>query len=442
MEPQAISSDLIRGHIDTIILHTLLDSDKFAQQISDAIEEKSEKEYKINQATLYSSLKRLESLKYVVGYWNDSDGGGRRKFFKLTESGKNTVESNLSSWSFSRAIIDKLMDCTPKQEIKFIEKIVEVKVPVKETEPIPQTVSPVLPIADQIPLQQSQNKEKQIDQLSNNDKKLDQAEQKDIKDNNEPIQKNNQTNESTPEVNFRNILNGLIKATVVQKNKPEETILEPIDNKQTTETIDVNPPQSPKLDFNETINQTDYNSNRTNNGKVDYGDLALKAAKEGYKLRISSKDSFIQAGTLLINKLKMTSSLVMFLITMIEFLLITFFFKQTIDFTNTVTITVIIVSAIFPIVNVIKYLHNPKKSINKEISSDSILTVGLIVFNLIFINVAAVLLFGLELKDLYNTLLFLIIPITLFVDILIYFILKFTISKLKAFHYKGKMIKK
>ena len=59
MEPQQISSDLIRGHIDTIILHTLLDGDKFAQQISESIEAKSENEYKINQSTLYRYLKRL-----------------------------------------------------------------------------------------------------------------------------------------------------------------------------------------------------------------------------------------------------------------------------------------------------------------------------------------------------------------------------------------------
>ena len=84
MEQHAISSDLIRGHIDTIILHTLLDGDKYAQQISDSIEEKSEKEYKINQATLYSSLKRLESLRFVKSYWNDSETG-RRKYFNLAK---------------------------------------------------------------------------------------------------------------------------------------------------------------------------------------------------------------------------------------------------------------------------------------------------------------------------------------------------------------------
>ena len=114
MEPQAISSDLIRGHIDTIILHALLNGDKFAQQISDAIEQKSDSEYKINQATLYSSLKRLESLKYVSSYWYDSDAGGRRKYFKLTDLGKKTVEDNILNWSYSRGIIDKLMDCSPQ----------------------------------------------------------------------------------------------------------------------------------------------------------------------------------------------------------------------------------------------------------------------------------------------------------------------------------------
>ena len=95
MEQQAISSDLIRGHIDTIILHTLINGDQFAQQISDSIEPKSDSVYKINQATLYSSLKRLESLKHVKSYWNDSDSG-RRKYFSLTESGKNFVETNMS----------------------------------------------------------------------------------------------------------------------------------------------------------------------------------------------------------------------------------------------------------------------------------------------------------------------------------------------------------
>ena len=109
MDKISISSDLIRGHIDTIILHSLLSGDKFAQQISDVVKTKSDGKYEINQATLYSSLKRLEKLEYIKGYWHDSVGG-RRRYFNLTESGKQYVEDNLTNWSFSRSIIDKLMD--------------------------------------------------------------------------------------------------------------------------------------------------------------------------------------------------------------------------------------------------------------------------------------------------------------------------------------------
>jgi len=105
---QPISSDLIRGHIDTIILHTLLSGDKTAQQIIDSVELDSDKKYQLNQATLYSSLKRLEKLKYLNSYWYDYDKG-RRKFFQITESGRNFVNENLISWTFSRSIIDKLV---------------------------------------------------------------------------------------------------------------------------------------------------------------------------------------------------------------------------------------------------------------------------------------------------------------------------------------------
>ena len=56
MNNNAISSDLIRGHIDTIILHALTSGDKFAQQISDAVELKSDNQYKINQATFLAKI--------------------------------------------------------------------------------------------------------------------------------------------------------------------------------------------------------------------------------------------------------------------------------------------------------------------------------------------------------------------------------------------------
>ena len=59
-ENNSISSDLIRGHINTIILRTLYDGDKYGYEIINEIEEKSKGQYSLKQPTLYSALKRLE----------------------------------------------------------------------------------------------------------------------------------------------------------------------------------------------------------------------------------------------------------------------------------------------------------------------------------------------------------------------------------------------
>ena len=105
----SISSDLIRGHINTIILRTLYDGDKYGYEIINEIEEKSKGQYSLKQPTLYSALKRLESQDYVTSYWGGVSNGGRRKYFQITEKGRKIVEQNLAEWEYSRTVIDSLI---------------------------------------------------------------------------------------------------------------------------------------------------------------------------------------------------------------------------------------------------------------------------------------------------------------------------------------------
>ncbi len=107
----AISADLIRGHINTIILRTLDERDKYGYEIINEIEEKSHGQYTLKQPTLYSALKRLESQGYIKAYWKTDEvsSGGRRKYFTLTELGREYSEKNQSEWEYSRTVIDSLI---------------------------------------------------------------------------------------------------------------------------------------------------------------------------------------------------------------------------------------------------------------------------------------------------------------------------------------------
>lgn len=107
----SISADLIRGHINTIILRTLYERDKYGYEIIEEIETKSHGQYTLKQPTLYSALKRLESQGYITAYWKTDEvsSGGRRKYYTLTESGREITEKNQAEWEYSRTVIDNLI---------------------------------------------------------------------------------------------------------------------------------------------------------------------------------------------------------------------------------------------------------------------------------------------------------------------------------------------
>lgn len=110
MTDDVISSDLIRGHIDNIILRVLLDGDNYGYEIIKAISEKSGGEYELKEPSLYTSLKRLEVRKLITSYWGDESQGGRRKYYKITESGKQSYCRSLAQWKIACVLIDRLID--------------------------------------------------------------------------------------------------------------------------------------------------------------------------------------------------------------------------------------------------------------------------------------------------------------------------------------------
>ena len=104
-----VSADLIRGHINTIILRTLAEGDRYGYDIISEIEQKSHGQYSLKQPTLYSALKRLEAQGYVKSYWGGASGGGRRRYFSLTDEGRTVTRRNQEEWEYSRTIIDNLI---------------------------------------------------------------------------------------------------------------------------------------------------------------------------------------------------------------------------------------------------------------------------------------------------------------------------------------------
>lgn len=104
-----ISSDLLRGHTDTMILKLLLGADQYGYEISKQLHALSGGEYELKEATMYSSLKRLESDGCISSYWGDENQGGRRKYYKITQRGKQIYQDNKNNWEYAKRVLDRLL---------------------------------------------------------------------------------------------------------------------------------------------------------------------------------------------------------------------------------------------------------------------------------------------------------------------------------------------
>ena len=106
----SMTSDLIRGHTDTIILAQLNRGDSYGYKINKALLETTSRQYSMKEATLYTAFRRLEEMGHITSYWGDEQSGARRRYYAITDSGKQHYRLLLKEWCTVREIIDNLVE--------------------------------------------------------------------------------------------------------------------------------------------------------------------------------------------------------------------------------------------------------------------------------------------------------------------------------------------
>lgn len=105
-----ISSDVIRGYNDTIILFLLLEEPSYAYQISKQIKNLSDGKYVIKETTLYSAFSRMEKNGYVESYSMDDEvTGKRRTYYRITDLGREYYKTKCEEWVLTKEVIERFV---------------------------------------------------------------------------------------------------------------------------------------------------------------------------------------------------------------------------------------------------------------------------------------------------------------------------------------------
>jgi|SRR5579872_4363976 len=99
MTSSIFDRELKKGSAELLILSLLEMRARHGYEISQLIEQRSEGTLKFNVASFYPLLYRLEKREWIEGRWVEKPGQRRRRYYKLTASGKKMLQEQRRSWA-------------------------------------------------------------------------------------------------------------------------------------------------------------------------------------------------------------------------------------------------------------------------------------------------------------------------------------------------------
>lgn len=104
-----ISSDVIRGYNDTIILRLLLDEPSYGYEISRMIRRMADDKYIIKETTLYSAFNRLEANGYIESFTGSESFGKPRTYYRITQAGRDYYREKCEEWNLTQDVINRFI---------------------------------------------------------------------------------------------------------------------------------------------------------------------------------------------------------------------------------------------------------------------------------------------------------------------------------------------
>ncbi len=92
--------------LDLLVLSMLMQKDRYGYDISDDLSRRIE----IADGTVYPLLRKLKGDGYVTTYLSEESGGPPRKYYSITESGRQLYNRERKEWLGFIQAVEKLVN--------------------------------------------------------------------------------------------------------------------------------------------------------------------------------------------------------------------------------------------------------------------------------------------------------------------------------------------
>ena len=103
-----MQQELIRGHLDSLILAVLAAGPAHGYAIIKALRERSAGEFDLPEGTIYPALQRLERIGLIASSWSQEQGRPRRTY-RIGAAGLASLDRKRSDWRRFSAAVESVL---------------------------------------------------------------------------------------------------------------------------------------------------------------------------------------------------------------------------------------------------------------------------------------------------------------------------------------------
>ena len=104
-----LSTDVIQGTLDMLILKTLSLEPMHGFGIARRIEQVSRGVFKVNPGSLLTAFQRLERGGLLDSEWRQTENARRAKFYTLTRAGRKQLDLETAEWTRRASAVARLL---------------------------------------------------------------------------------------------------------------------------------------------------------------------------------------------------------------------------------------------------------------------------------------------------------------------------------------------
>ena len=104
-----MGNELQKGNTSMLVLSILCDKEMYGYQIIQELQARSDNVFSLKEGTLYPLLHSMEKAKFLDTFWEQTETGRKRKYYRITKLGKKELASQLDQWDIYSNAVHKVV---------------------------------------------------------------------------------------------------------------------------------------------------------------------------------------------------------------------------------------------------------------------------------------------------------------------------------------------